>query len=259
MLNTAARHGLPALAASVLHELEAIKVPLREYHFAPVLEAFVVNGQIKEAFRILDLIRSSGSEPTIETALPILRAIQTDPDAVDNAYSILEELVSEGQRIEILALNTVLSGAVHMSDIQRAIGIYKSLNSLNLKPNLQTFNLLLDVCRRCSHFELSERLVKDMAEAGIKLDTTSYRNLIGVYLAQTNYEEAFFYLEHMKGQGLKPTYYIYESIIRRCISTGDTRYKLAVEELEQMGYKMQPGLKSLIESGGETSPKRKYQ
>ena len=240
----------------MLHEIESLKVPLREYHFAPVLEAFAVNGQVKEAFRILDLIRQSGNKPTLETAQPLRQTIQTDPDALDNAYSLLEELVAENQNVDIVAVNTVIEAAVSMSDIQRAIGIYKAFNSLNLKPDLDTFNLLLDVCRRCGNFELAQRLFKDMDDAEVKPDTTTYRHLIGSFLRQTNYEEAFFYLEDMKGKGLKPTYPIYEALIRRCVSMGDPRYKLAVEELKQMGYEVQFGLQNFIDSGGETKSSR---
>lgn len=250
VLNTAARHGLPSLAASVLHEFDALKVPLQEYHLAPVLEAFAVNGQIKEAFRILDLIRASGNVPSLATARPILQVIQSDPDTVDNAYTVLEELSTEGQKMDIVAANVIVEAAVSLNDIQRAIGIYKSLPTLGLTPNIDTYNLLMDVCRRVGHRELAERLFKDMADSNVKPDANTYRHFIRVQLMQTNYEEAFFYLEDMKGKGLKPTRPIYESIIRRCVSVGDSRYKLAVEEMEQMGYDIMSGLQQYIDSGG---------
>jgi hypothetical protein len=71
-------------------------------------------------------------------------------------------------------------------------------------------------------------------------------------LTQTNYEDAFFYLEEMKEQKMDPTLNIYESLIRKCVTMGDTRYKLAVEELQECGYKVGKSLQAFIDTGGES-------
>lgn len=239
------------LASEALQQLETLKVQYREYHIAPLLDAFAAIGQVKEAFRCLELVRSCGATPTRETVRPILRAIQRDPDAIDNAYMMLDEMNQEGQPVDVVSVNVIIEAAAFLNDLQRAIGTYKAMPSLGVKPNTDTFNLLLSACVDALHRDLGGKLFSEMKEAEVKPDVETYVQLISLYLTQTEYEDAFFYLEEMKAQGLKPPLLVYETIVRKCVSVGDTRYKLAVEELNQMGYRLSSPLQKFIRSGGE--------
>ncbi|KAI5116756.1 hypothetical protein M0805_008369 [Coniferiporia weirii] len=251
VLHTAARHGLPTLAADAIRSLETMGVKFRELHFAPLLDAFVRNGQLKEAFRTLDLMRSSNIIPKLYTAETILQSIRRDPDTIDEAYAMLEELHSEGQKVDVVAANIIIKASSFLNDLQRAAGIYKAMPSLDVQPDVDTFNLLLSACIKVKHLELGQRLFGEMQEAGLKPTETTYYRLICLVLAQADYENAFFYLEEMKAAGISPSYAVYEQLVKKCVSAGDARYNLAVEELEQMGYEVSTGLRSFIDSGGK--------
>lgn len=250
VLHTAARHGLPVLATQVLQQLEKQKLALREQHLLPVLESFVTAGSIKDAFRALDLFRSSKVPVTLETGRSILKAIQRDPDDIDKAFTYLEEIVNEGQVVDVVAVNVIIQAATFLNDLQRVIGMYKSMSKLNVQPDVTTYNLLLSACTAAQHRELGDRLFQEMKDTLLKPNTETYRQLIALYLTQADYEDAFFYLEEMKAQSLKPPYWCYDAIVRKCVSMGDSRYRLAVEELEQMNYRMTSGLRTFVETGG---------
>lgn len=251
ILHTAARHGLPTLAADALRCLEKIGVRLLEVHFTPLLESFVRNGQLKEAFRVLSLMRSNKIEPAIEATHSIFNTIRRDPDHIDNAYTALEELHNAGEVVDVSAINVVIASSAFLRDLQRAVGVYKAMPSLNVKPNVDTYDIVFSACARSRHIELAERLFAEMKDAGLKPTEKTYTRFISVILTQADYENAFFYLEEMKGRGFQPAYGLYEAIVKKCVSVGDTRYKLAVEELEQAGFAMSPGLRSYIDSGGK--------
>src|SRR5258708_25663453 len=89
--------------------------------------------------------------------------------------------------------------------------------------------------------------MKESRDAGIKPDAGTYERYIILCLTQPTYEDAFFYLEEMKGAGFKPTFKVYDSIIRRALRAQDSRWKLAVTELLEAKYRMTPGLKALID------------
>ncbi len=254
VLHAAAVHGLPVLASEVLQQLEKLKIPLRDYHIVPLLDAFAANGDVKEAFRVLDLMRSSGSTTTIDTVHSILKAIQRDTDAIDNAFAQLQEVKNEGNGVDATGVNVIIQAAAFLNDLQRAVGTYKAMPSLDVKPDVTTFNLLLSACVSVGHRELGDRLFSEMVDALLKPNLETYKQLIALHLTQSDYEDAFFYLEQMKTAGLKPSYPIYDGLVRKCVSMGDTRYKLAVEELEQMDYTMTPELVAFIDSGG--APKK---
>ncbi|KAI0630233.1 hypothetical protein C8Q77DRAFT_1063928 [Trametes polyzona] len=250
VLHTAARYGLPDLALDVVEILKKINIVWCEHHIAPVIEAMCRHGDIKEAFIMLDFMRQSDISPSLETAEPILEHINADTDSIDDAWGKLEVIHEEGHRVDVTALNVVIQAAVGLHDLQRAIGTYKASEKLGVKPNLDTFNLLLLGCVDAQHRELGDRLLSDMKAADIRPDATTYDRLVRLCLTQSTYEDAFFYLEEMKALGMVPPRTVYEALIRKLVSVGDVRYKLAVEEMQECGYPLSQRLKSFIASGG---------
>jgi len=144
-------------------------------------------------------------------------------------------------------LNVVISAAVAVEDMQRAMGIYKAASDFGVKPNVDTINTLLSGCILLSHRTLGDRIMTESRDAGIKPDAGTYERYIVLCLTQPTYEDAFFYLEEMKGAGFKPTLKVYDSIIRRALRAHDSRWKLAMAELLEAKYRVTPGLKALID------------
>ena len=70
---------------------------------------------------------------------------------------------------------------------------------------------------------------------------------------------AVYYLEEMKTRNLRPTQAVYESIIRKCFSVGDSRHQLALDEMVEQGYEVNGKLQKFLESSGsgEFQPTRK--
>ena len=150
------------------------------------------------------------------------------------------------------AFNCLIRASISLGDLQRAIGLYSSLSEFKVKPNVDTYNLLLGGCIATTHRELGDKLLLEMKEARVLPDPRTYERLIVLCLTQTNYEDAFFYLEEMKEQKMIPSLNIYESLIRKCVTMGDTRYQLAVEELKECGYKIHRSLQAFIDTGGQS-------
>ncbi|KAI9510937.1 hypothetical protein F5148DRAFT_975964 [Russula earlei] len=246
VLHTAGRHGLPELAMDVLRVLKAIGVDLREHHFAPIIEAFSRANRIKEALGAFTMIRRNNIEPSPDIERPIFEAIRVNTDAIDAAWDALEALHSEGETIDIAAVNVVTQASVALGDLKRAFGTYQMCGDLQVKPTLETYHLLLSACIAARHRELGDRLTAEMKEAGIKPDARTYERLIVLCLTGETYEDAFFYLEEMKGENLHPPQSVYEAIIQRCVLEKDERYALAVKEMEEFGYKVSPALEKVI-------------
>ncbi|KAI0085155.1 hypothetical protein BDY19DRAFT_897240 [Irpex rosettiformis] len=258
VLHTAGRNGLKDLALEAIRQLKAIGVTWKEHHFAPLVEAFCRAGDIREGFASLSLIRQYGVDPTLETAYPIFQAISQSDEKVDEAWGILEELKNEGRTIDVVAYNSLIQACVAIGDLQRSLGTYKAASDLGVKPDIETFNLLLSACIAAEHRELGDRLLTEMREANIRPNERTYERLIVLCLTQATYEDAFYYLEEMKTVKLKPSQAIYEAIIRKCVFVGDTRYKLAVEEMTENGYEVSKKLQEFIDNGGQT-PKDRVQ
>ena len=231
-----------------------MNVEWAERHFAPVVEAFCQDADVKEAFGILELMRNNGVVPSLETAYPIFEVISGNADAVDEAYGILDDMRQEGRTVDVSAFNVVIQACVALMDLQRALGTYKAASGLGVTPNVETFNLLLSACISLHHRDLGDKLLAEMREAGISPDARTYERLIVLCLTQPTYEDAFYYLEEMKTLGLHPSHAVYEAIIRKCFSVGDTRHQLAMEEMVENGYQVNGKLKAFL-SGSQKSGK----
>ncbi|KAI0072660.1 hypothetical protein K474DRAFT_1667556 [Panus rudis PR-1116 ss-1] len=258
VLNTAGVHGLAALATDALETLKLSGVDLEEHHFAPVLDAMANSKNIEGGFTILDLMHQHNVQPTSHTATSLSNTL-TSTDAIDSAWSVLDQMKADGKSVGLHALNVLVRAAINVNDLQRAVGIYQAFPDFNVTPTVDTYNLLLVGCILGKNHALGDRLLSQMREAGINPTSVTYERLITLCLTQPTYEDAFFYLEEMKAAGFKPPVIVYESIIRKCVSVGDTRYNLAVEELLEQGYEMKPKLKAFIESGGRSEVREQAQ
>lgn len=244
---------MSALASEVLSLLTEQEIPLEEHHFGPLIEAMCHQAQIKDAFQTMMRMANVGIIPTTETTYPLFKYITKDAERLEAACNHLEDLQQEVKvPFPVAAFNCVIQASISLGDLQRAIGLYNSLSGFKVKPNVDTYNLLLSGCIATTHRELGDKLLIEMKDARVLPDARTYERLIVLCLTQTTYEDAFFYLEEMKEQKMMPGLNIYESLIRKCVAMGDTRYKLAVEELQECGYKVDRSLQTFIDTGGES-------
>ena len=250
VLHTVARHGMPDLGNEVLRVLKEIGAPWQEHHLACMVEAFCKQNRLKEAFETLHAMRENRITPVAETAYPIFNVIKEDIDIIDDTWGLLNQLRDEGKGVDISGINAIIQATVYLGDIQRAVGAYKSVPDYGIAPNIETFNLLLSACIAVNHRELGDYLLGEMKKASLKPDAQTYERLIILCLTQMNYEDAFFYLEEMKGHNFLPTIDIYDAIIKKLVSVGDSRYTLALEEMEQCKYPVSQALADFIANAG---------
>lgn len=230
-----------------LKALRRMQVPLQEYHLAPVLEAYCHHKMFREAFEVINMIRSLRIDFNQETLEPLVNCIGSDIDRIDEAWSLLEKVHEDSKTVDIHSINVVLLATVYAKDLQRSIGIYKAIPNFAAKPTIETFNILLSGCINFKHRDLGEKVLSDMRELGLAPNAKTFERMILLCLTGKPYEEAFFYLEEMKMLGFKPPRNVYAATIRKCVYFGDKRWKIAHDEMLECGYRMDPDLQKLID------------
>jgi pentatricopeptide repeat protein len=203
------------------------------------MEAYVNAGQVPQALQVLSTVRNVGLVPTSATASPLLPVLNS-AEVVDQAFFALEDMKSRGETIDITAFNVVLEATSRLNDLQRVRATQLAASDLGVLPDIDTFNSVLSVCVSASHRELGDTVLKEMKDAGISPDGETYHNLILLCLTQHTYDDAFFYLEKSKSEGFKPLASAYQRLALKCKNQNDTRYRLVVDEMEALGYKLEP-------------------
>ncbi|VDC06438.1 unnamed protein product [Peniophora sp. CBMAI 1063] len=236
-LRVAGRFGLADLAVEALRILRAQKVALQEYHFAPMVQAFVRANRLKDAFAVLCLLKAQNLPVTLAAAQPIFQAIHADPALLEPAWAAVEELHTEGTALDASCVNVLIQVSVAQGDLQRALGAHSILAELGLSATPETFDILMSGASAAKNRALGETLLADMKAANLVPTAETYERVIGLALIGDDYENAFQYLEDMKAAGYTPSGQAYENIIRRCIAGQDERYFMAVEEMQSHGHK----------------------
>ncbi|XP_057737153.1 putative pentatricopeptide repeat-containing protein At1g02420 [Arachis stenosperma] len=105
--------------------------------------------------------------------------------------------------------NALLRTLCQEKSMTDARNVYHGLKH-NFCPNLQTFNILLSGWKTP---EDAEGFFKEMREMGVKPDVVTYNCLVDVYCKGREMDKAYKLLDEMRGQDLSPDVITYTSII----------------------------------------------
>ncbi|XP_010094414.2 putative pentatricopeptide repeat-containing protein At1g02420 isoform X2 [Morus notabilis] len=105
--------------------------------------------------------------------------------------------------------NALLRTLCQEKSMADARNVYHSLKH-SFRPNLQTFNILLSGWKSC---EEAEGFFEEMREMGVKPDVVSYNCLVDVYCKGREIEKAFKVVAKMRDEDIQPDVITYTSII----------------------------------------------
>ncbi|KAJ7901771.1 hypothetical protein B0H14DRAFT_2668377 [Mycena olivaceomarginata] len=219
VLHTAARNGLPDLATDALRILKVLDVPWMEHHLAPLFEAFCRAERYQDAFSTLAIMRSSNILPTTHTAVPIFQVVQRRPELLDVLWETLGQMHKEGKTVDPAACAALLRASFATQPLTRALGDYNTLKSLGIDPSPETFHIFIDGCIAAGNVAYGELAFQQLKEAGVSLDHDVFGKMITLHLTQ----------EHL-----------YMSLAVKCATLGDHRYLVALDEMKEVGYKVDP-------------------
>ncbi|KAJ7497238.1 hypothetical protein FB451DRAFT_1120558 [Mycena latifolia] len=246
VLHTAARNGLPDLAADVLRVLQVLDIPWMEYHMAPLFEAFCRAQNFRGAFSTLNIMRGSAMNPTMQSALPVVHVVEQNPEILNDLWAVLAEMHKEKNPVDICAFNALLYASVSTQPLSRALADYNTLKSYGLAPNAETFHIFIDGCLTAGNVAYGDLAFQQLKEAGALLDHDAFGKMITLHLKQETYDFAFLYLLEMQTAGHVPAQHLYEAIILKCAATGDERQDLALTEMEEAGHSIHPDFRREI-------------
>ena len=235
VLDVAARAGHPQLATQALAALGNLGASVEEYHLAALLECYVAAGQVPEAFRVVSSIRANDLVPTINTVEPIA-AVLTSPELIDQAFYGLEDMHKAGQPVDLASINALILASARIKDLRRVRATQAAIPDFGLKPDIDTFNTVLDGCIAAEHRPLGDTVLSEMQAAGVAPTAETYEKLIQLCLLPDTYEDAFYYLEKMKAEDMRPSAAAYQAILRKCLRANDRRWELVREETQLLSY-----------------------
>ena len=106
------------------------------------------------------------------------------------------------------------------------------MNSTGVRPNVITFNALLDCCAKASAVTLAFEIFRHMKKEHISPNRTTYTSLINACCRSDEVDQGFIVIEHMIQGNIAPNVTTYTCLIDSCSKHG--MFERAFDTLETM-------------------------
>ncbi|KAL9639914.1 MAG: hypothetical protein Q9164_000617 [Protoblastenia rupestris] len=239
ILTCAARHGDPRLATAAFSKLsERSGNPIQLHHYESLLEAYITAGDLRSSLILLTAMLSAGHLPTESSTRLIYMYLKRSRQHPDTAMEILEDLRDQDRPIPLEALNAVLQGYIHHSNLPAALQLYNSISLYTaspptqspqkpqkpLSPNTTTFNRLFRGCSQACDKAQAMFLASEMVALKVKPDALTYDRLILVCVgAEEGLMDAWRYADEMRDSGFEMRRGTAFALARRACQLGDER------------------------------------
>ena len=182
---------------------------------------------------------SSPSRLPSSAAAWLAKCLAHDVAAIDDAYYELEQRQKDGKRVPLAAVNIVIDACGLIGDLDRAFATWAELETMNLTPDVNTFNALLHTCCKAKEVPSGRRLINKMNNDGIAPNADTYHHRIVLHLLNRDGKAAMAEFEAMKEAEMKATPRTYLSLIgHKCFAGDGEGAQALLAELEQLHPKM---------------------
>lgn len=177
--------------------------------------------------------------------LNIVLATCVHADRLDQAEKLLEDMLGSTTQtlVDVVSYNTVIKGCALKGELSKARSLLESMTSNSVKPNVITFNTVMDAAMRCKKPVEAWDILKSMQKAGFVPDKYSCSILVKGFHegnpTKTQVSDSLQLLRTMSDQsGRSPAIdaklldALLQSLLDATMALKDT--KLTQEVLEQM-------------------------
>ncbi|KAL2938415.1 hypothetical protein RDABS01_021864 [Bienertia sinuspersici] len=133
---------------------------------------------------------------------------------VDLAFEYFCGMMDSGMNISVFSWTIVVSGLCNIGELKMARELVEEMLEKGVKPNIITFNTLVDACSRRWKFEELDMVLCLMEREDIQFNDKTYTLLVEGYSASSKVDEAKRLLLEMQDNGFEAKTYLYFVVIR---------------------------------------------
>ncbi|KAF2291814.1 hypothetical protein GH714_035712 [Hevea brasiliensis] len=150
----------------------------------------------------------------------------------DKALLIYDQIKDLRCKPDLITYNTVLDILGRAGQVDEMLLQFGSMKEAGISPDFISYNTLLNQLQKAGRLDLCLVYMKEMGESGIEPDLLTYTALIQSFGRSGNIEESLKLFREMKTKQIRPSIYIYRSLINSLKKMG--KVELAMALLEEM-------------------------
>ncbi|KAJ6430377.1 hypothetical protein OIU84_021724 [Salix udensis] len=192
---------------------------------------------IEKLLNDMDRLHYKGIRPD-NKACGALAVGLCDGGQVDLAYELIIGVISGGlSEVSTLVYNALISGFCRAGGIDKALAIVSFMSRTGCKPDLVTYNVLLNYCCNEFMFEEAVKLLKKMeCRMGVLPDRIFYTTIIDHHCKSGKVEMAHDIFRDMVEKGITPDVVSFNALINGfCKSSRVSEVMHLYEEMLQRG------------------------
>jgi pentatricopeptide repeat protein len=150
-----------------------------------IIKAYGMKGDIKSAMDIYYKMKNEKIEISNITYGCLINACIRNND-LTKAFELYEALKKESYEMNTILYTTLIKAYTKQKDLDKVVEIFDTMKkSTNSKPNIITYNSIIDCCIKCNNFTLAYEYFKEMlfdinntSENSIRPDIVTFSTLI---------------------------------------------------------------------------------
>ena len=150
-----------------------------------VIKAYGMKGDIKSALNIYYKMKKEKIEISNITYGCLINACIKNND-LPKAFELYEAMKNESYEMNTILYTTLIKAYTKQKDINKVVEIFNTMKgTTNSKPNIITYNSIIDCCIKCNNFNLAYEYFKEMLfdinntnENSIRPDIVTFSTLI---------------------------------------------------------------------------------
>ncbi|XP_024545114.1 pentatricopeptide repeat-containing protein At1g09900 [Selaginella moellendorffii] len=196
-----------------------------------LVEAFAVSGRIDEAFGFVQRYADSENAPHLgayNTLMNRLGKANKAHAALEIFYKIKDR---PNYKPDLVTYNVLIDLLGKVGKIDECWSCYQKMR-LHFQPDIFSYNTLLGRLGRAGRVDLFASVLDDMSRDGVQQDRITYAILVEGYARAGNLDVALAYLEEMKSSGFSPTPSALEVLVNSLLKAG--RFGAAEAVVQEM-------------------------
>ncbi|KAJ4729897.1 Pentatricopeptide repeat-containing protein [Melia azedarach] len=151
---------------------------------------------------------------------------------IEKALVIFDHIKGLKCKPDLITYNTVLDILGRVGRVNEMLQEFASMKEAGIAPDFISYNTLLNSLRKIGRLDLCSVYFQEMGESGINPDLLTYTALIESFGRSGYVEESLRLFSDMKQRQIRPSIYVYRSLINNLKKMG--KVDLAMTLLEEM-------------------------
>ncbi|GAV62629.1 PPR domain-containing protein/PPR_1 domain-containing protein/PPR_2 domain-containing protein [Cephalotus follicularis] len=180
--------------------------------FNLMLNVYSDSGKHDNVCEIFDYMNDGNIKIDEKTCTVHLLALKRY-DQVGLALDFFYRMIVSGMEISVYSLTVVVDGLCTSGEIKKGRELVEVMIDRGLKPNIITYNIMINACSRRWNFEELDLILLLMEKEGESYNMKTYEFLIDGYSSFGKFEEAEKLVVEMQDKGLELDTHLYNLII----------------------------------------------